>query len=410
MGRFDLHPFSTLFTPPSNHSALDNQPSVSIKNNPARLVFIDVLRAYAILMMLQGHFVDTLLAPAFRNPESIVFSTWSFMRGMTAPVFFTVTGLVFIYLMMRDGRPLSENTRVNKGLRRGLFLVGVGYLLKFNFLAFLKGYISSWFWAADVLQVIGFALMALVGVAALRERVGGSLTLWMLVLGTVTFFADAYFSAATWDNAPRLLAHYLTTKYGSNFVLVPWLGYAFYGGALGTLLSRRPQLAFGHVLPVLMLVLGVLLHLFSADALVALHKLTQWDYLPLVFGKFFLFWRLGHVLIVISLFMWAIPRVGKIPSLITKIGSETLTVYGAHYVILYGTWVSFGLKQAIGYRTLDPIPCAIGALLFVLAHVWMIANIEAIRAFLDDTVAAVRSLFAEAFKVANAWVLKKVSR
>lgn len=361
-------------------------------------------------MMLQGHFVDTLLAPAFRNPESIVYATWSFMRGMTAPVFFTVTGLVFVYLMMRDGRPLSENTRVKKGLRRGLFLVGVGYILKFNFLAIFVGYISPWFWTADVLQVIGFALMALVGVAALRERVGGPLALWMLALGTITFFADAYFTGTTWENTPRLLAHYLTMDYGSNFVLVPWLGYAFYGGALGMLLSRRPQLAFGHVLPALMLVLGVLLHLFSADALVALHKLTQWDYLPLMFEKFFLFWRLGHVLIVISLFMWAIPRIGKIPSLITKVGGETLTVYGAHYVILYGTWLGLGVKQVIGYRSLDPIPCAIGALLFVLAHVWMIANIEAIRAFKDEKVAVLRAFFAEAFKGANAWILKKVSR
>lgn len=361
-------------------------------------------------MMLQGHFVDTLLAPAFRNPDSVVFATWSFMRGMTAPVFFTVTGLVFIYLLLRDGRPLSENTRVKKGLRRGLFLVGVGYLLKVNFPALLVGYISPWFWAADVLQVIGFALMALIGVAALRERVGGSLALWMLALGTGTFFLDPYFSENTWESVPRLLAHYLTLDFGSNFVLVPWLGYAFFGGALGTLLSRRPQLAFGHILPAVMFVVGFLLHFFSWNMLVGLHQLTEWEFLPSLFNDNHLFWRLGHVFIVIAMFMWAIPRIGKIPTLITKIGGETLTVYGAHYVVLYGTWLGFGLKQIIGYRTLSPVPCAIGALLFVLSAVWMIANIEVLRAFKDQKVAVMRTYLLNTFRSINSWVLEKVSR
>ena len=34
-----------------------------------RLYFIDIVRAIAILMMLQGHFVDTLLDPQFRNDD-----------------------------------------------------------------------------------------------------------------------------------------------------------------------------------------------------------------------------------------------------------------------------------------------------------------------------------------------------
>ncbi len=58
-----------------------------------RLQFIDAIRAYAILMMLQGHFVDTMLAYRYRDLENALYSTWFFMRGMTAPIFFTVTGL-----------------------------------------------------------------------------------------------------------------------------------------------------------------------------------------------------------------------------------------------------------------------------------------------------------------------------
>ena len=141
-------------------------------------------------MMLQGHFVDTLLASNYRNPESTIYYLWSFMRGMTAPIFFTVTGLVFIFLLLRDGRPLMENKRVKKGLTRGLFLLYIGYLLKINFPALLTGYISPWVWTIDVLHVIGLALIGLIAVCAIREVVGGSLALWMLFFGAATFLID----------------------------------------------------------------------------------------------------------------------------------------------------------------------------------------------------------------------------
>jgi uncharacterized membrane protein len=76
-----------------------------------RIVFIDALRAYAILMMLQGHFTDTMLAVEYRDPANFLYGLWYFMRGLTAPIFFFSTGLVFIYLLLKDGRPLSENIR-----------------------------------------------------------------------------------------------------------------------------------------------------------------------------------------------------------------------------------------------------------------------------------------------------------
>ena len=66
-----------------------------------RLYFIDAIRAFAILMMLQGHFIDTLLAIEYRDPDNIAYSTWLYFRGITAPVFFTISGLIFTYLLIK---------------------------------------------------------------------------------------------------------------------------------------------------------------------------------------------------------------------------------------------------------------------------------------------------------------------
>ena len=344
-----------------------------------RIVFIDVLRAYAILMMLQGHFVDTLLAEQFRNPDSTLYYVWSFMRGMTAPIFFTVTGLVFVFLLLRDGRPMRENTRMKKGLRRGVFLLYVGYLLKVNFPALLVGYLSPWIWAIDVLHIIGLALIGLITLCALRELVGGSLFIWMIVFGAGTFLIDPFFTENSWAETPRFFANFLTRDFGSNFTVVPWLGFAFFGGAIGAIINKRPNWAFSHWLPILLLAFGFTLTVGSWQMLVNLYELTGWEYLPVLFNNNYLFWRLGHVFIVMALFMWGIPRLGKMPYLVTKIGSETLTIYGVHYVILYGTWLGVGLSQIIGYRTMSPIACIIGAALFVFAHIMLIKHIEFFR-------------------------------
>ena len=344
-----------------------------------RIVFIDVLRAYAILMMLQGHFVDTLLAEAYRDTSSSFYALWSFMRGMTAPIFFTVTGLVFTYLLLRDGRPLMENKRVKKGLHRGFYLLGIGYLLKINFPALLIAEISPWVWAIDVLHIIGIALIGIIVVVGIREFVGGSLAIWMLAFGTATFLIDPFFTENTWNHLPQFLANFLTRDFGSNFTMVPWLGFAFFGGALGYGISRKPQLAFTHWFPIFIMAFGWVLTLGSGQMLINLHELTGWDYLPVLFNNNYLFWRLGHVLITMSIFMWVLPRIGKIPSIISKVGGETLTIYGVHYVILYGTWLGLGLTQILGYRSLSPTFAIIGAITFVGLHVLMIAYIEPIR-------------------------------
>ena len=66
-----------------------------------RLFFIDAVRAFAILMMLQGHFIDTLLNPIYRDESNMMYHIWSYSRGITAPTFFTISGLVFLYLLLK---------------------------------------------------------------------------------------------------------------------------------------------------------------------------------------------------------------------------------------------------------------------------------------------------------------------
>ena len=87
-----------------------------MSNSKSRLFFLDAIRAWAILMMLQGHFIDGLLDNAFRDNSNMLFATWKYFRGITAPVFFTVSGFIFTFLLIRSPQTGWSNPRVKKEL------------------------------------------------------------------------------------------------------------------------------------------------------------------------------------------------------------------------------------------------------------------------------------------------------
>lgn len=128
------------------------------------------MRAWAILMMLQGHFIDGLLDPVFRDSSNSVYNVWLYFRGITAPVFFTVSGFIFTYLLIRVPQNGMENPRVSKGIRRGLQLLAIGYLLRLNLGGLFKGEIYNSFYLVDVLHCIGLSILGLIGIYLLTAN------------------------------------------------------------------------------------------------------------------------------------------------------------------------------------------------------------------------------------------------
>lgn len=70
-----------------------------------RLAFIDLARSIAIFMMLEGHITGELLSSQYRAENSAFYQLWRQVHGYTSPLFFTISGLVFAYLLTQ---PLPE--------------------------------------------------------------------------------------------------------------------------------------------------------------------------------------------------------------------------------------------------------------------------------------------------------------
>ncbi len=327
-----------------------------------RIIFIDLMRAFAVLQMVQGHTTDVLLANSFRNMDNPVFAFWLFMRGMTAPIFMFTAGTVFIYLFRLVNEPLKKNPRAFKGLKRFLLLIFLGYLLRYptpTLVVFKNITPEQWkiFFAVDVLQLIGFGILFLLILAYIAEKT--NLKDYIVFSAGALLFIVSYlpFSHINWlEFLPAPLAGYMYQGTGSNFPLFPWVAYVIAGGILGSYLAKNPNvfksakfslnLALFGIGFVLLAVLGNETEVFFTGTS------SFWTTSPNL-----IFFRIGIVLILNSIVSFISLKIDTIPKILILIGRNTLLIYIVHLCILYGSAWNPGLillfdRSFTGWETL----------------------------------------------------------
>lgn len=315
-------------------------------------------------MMLQGHFIDTLLDVSYRDESNTAFQIWKYFRGITAPTFFTISGLIFSYLLIKAKKSGNVSKRMRKGLVRGLMLIGIGYLLRVPIFEWLVGKFNSYFLVIDVLQCIGLSLILIVVIYRLTLKKTLIFSILMLIFGLVIFITEPLYRHLELIYLPKLFSNYLTKDYGSVFTILPWFGYVAFGGFISTLFYRyldRPKFKMGIVLG--FFAVGILLILKSSWLLMKIHYITDIQLFKDAAWYNYLFTRLGNVLILFSLFYLAEKYIKQ--PLILRIGQKTLSIYVIHFIIIYGSFTGFGLHQIIG-KILVPWQAVIGALAFLI--------------------------------------------
>lgn len=336
-----------------------------MEKKKTRLYFIDAIRAWAILMMLQGHFVDGLLDHAFRDNSHTGYTLWKYFRGITAPVFFTVSGFIFTYLLIRVPQKGLDNPRVKKGIKRGLELLFIGYLLRLNLGGLLQAKLYDAFFLVDVLHCIGLSLLVIIGIYLLTyTRKAFVFPLALLVLTLTLFVFEPVYASMSFSALPDALANYLTRANGSVFTLVPWLGYTAFGAFVSLFFKKfgeRNDLYLWAI--AISAIVGLGLIFLSSDFFVALYGLTGVSVFKSISMNNYLFIRLGDVCVVFALFMLARRWVTQRTFL--KIGQSTLSIYVIHFIILYGSFTGLGLYRFF-HHSLTPTITIIGAIAFMI--------------------------------------------
>ncbi len=329
-----------------------------------RLFFIDAMRAWAILMMLQGHFIDGLLDPVFRDRENMVFNVWLYFRGITAPVFFTVSGFIFTYLLIRVPQKGLENPRVKKGIRRGLQLLLIGYLLRMNIFGLFSGHIYNSFYLVDVLHCIGLSILAIIGVYLFSVNRNKYLFPGILLSVTILLFLfEPVYKQWSFAFLPDALANYFTKANGSVFTIIPWLGYATIGGFISILFTRFKDLKYLYPMAIsIAAAVGLSLIFYSSSGFVSLYETTGIGLFKLIERNNYLFIRLGDVFVVFAIFMLLRKLMSN--STILKVGASTLSIYVIHFIVLYGSFTGLGLYRFF-HHELDPQLIIPGAVAFM---------------------------------------------
>jgi uncharacterized membrane protein len=360
-----------------------------VKAPRERLKFIDMARSIAILLMLEGHFIGLTLGQYYRDENNLVYATWNFVRGFTAPMFFTVTGVVFVYLLTNNVQAgYFKNRRVKKGFQRSMELLFWGYALQLNIQnidQYISGNVSNWVYAFHVLQSIGIGIAFLLLIFGLYKLIGkGGLWFYYFLSATTLFGFYPYLK-----NLPE--ETYLLTDWplfiqnmikgpDSVFPIVPWVAFTLYGGMVGALLNRFHEHVRKDWFPITFIGLGLALNLFGYTIFETVDLIFKYIYtdssIDLSFNSW-LYGRLGQVLIVIGILMFIEKYVNVKDSLFLKVGQNTLQIYIVHVIVLYSGIFGIGLNHILK-ESLTPFQAIFSALSFIVVFVIFTKYLEAL--------------------------------
>ena len=369
-----------------------------------RLKFIDMARSIAIILMLEGHFTGAALADEYRKSEYFLYNFWHNLHGLTSPLFFTVTGLIFVYLLSANNEiNYLENIRVKKGFKRVRQLIFWGYLIQLNLWSIGKSiYYGSkfhleWLYAFHVLQSIGVGIFFLLLIYGIYKWIGkGALYWYYLIAGLLLFIGYAYLKnyilmeeQLVTDHikdkptyfpagAPEIIQNLFYGEF-SDFSIARYGGYTILGGMLGSIIRINQQNALKAWFGFSFILIGILLAVFSQGIFQSIDSFTEIIGLTDV-GVFELnttsFIRFGQVMAFIGILMLVDKYFNIKSNLFLKIGQNTLPIYVIHVIILYGGIAGFGLTPHLFNRDLHPIYAFGISVLFIILFIVFVKYIE----------------------------------
>lgn len=344
----------------------------------SRIIFLDLLRAFAVIAMIQGHTVDILLRQSYRGEDSFIYYLWNFNRGLTAPIFLFTAGCVFTFIFRNKKLPFTENPRVKKGLIRGVVLIIIGYLIKWpsmDIVHYTNISQKSWqgFYAIDVLQLIGVGIILLLFLFYLQEKFRLNLYRLLISLIILILLLSILCELVNWyAYLHPFPAGYLFMGDGAKFPLLPNLVYILAGAVLGYYITlNRDSINYSNLRKTL-LSCGILLILIY-ELLNFFHHLTGNPLNILSKTSNVVFIRTGMVVLIVLFIMEISTKVRKLPKFVEVTGTYTLLIYVVHLFILYGSTWNRGIAYYYGqsFSFTESVLSALGliCLMVLLAYI-----------------------------------------
>jgi uncharacterized membrane protein len=369
---------------------MSDQPSSSPATpQRKRLDYIDLLRGWAVIVMVETHVFNATLTEAIKADD--FFGYIKFLNGLVAPSFLFASGLAYAVTTRRKVNDyLSFGKPLFKQFGRLLFVLALGYLLhlpKFNYAQIIElSEERPWriFFQADVLQCIAVSLMFM---QLLLLMLKNERRLYLTLLGVtvgIVFLTPIIWGIDFWPTLPKFVAGYMNGSHFPNFPgfpVFPWSAFLFAGSVFGYF-SLRAKDAGSERQPSTNETTMMRRSLWFAIAVIVLSFLIEplaaaayptYDYW--MFSPSFYMMRLGLVLLLCVWMFFFEKRKGVSPrSPVTLIGRESLIVYATHLLLIYGNFSTFNffkrVNHSFGYVEATITTVLLLALMYGLAYFW----------------------------------------
>ncbi len=309
-----------------------------------RLVYLDLIRVIAMIMMILGHSFFDLVRANLININVFPWVVWEFLRGLTAPIFLFVSGIVQVFANKRVEGKLPK-AKVHKRIRTALLLIFLAYFLNFPVQRAFHIFFQTTdalinFFQVNILQLTGITLLWLLLYFVLTKD-NRQLGFISLVTGIIIFALTPFVHLVDWfEILPLPIAPYFSLVKGSYFTIFPFSGFLFWGVAFGTYLERYPleyrakiMLRKGFYLGILLLPLGFVIY-----SLINLLNLPFFDVFKANPGMSII--RLACIGLGLSLIVLIYQKYLVKYQIINKVsfilGKNALFVYVVHLIVLYG--------------------------------------------------------------------------
>lgn len=328
-----------------------------------RYHFVDLLKAYAVLMMVQGHLVEALLNPADKGTS--LYQFLHFLRGLTAPAFLMGAGFGLFFSFVRKSEK-PTGLLIRQKIQRVLPIVAIGYFLHLPYLSAAKIFFTltgdDWqrFLQCDILQTIGFTVLILqIVFTIIRHRAAITAAALLLIIPVLALTpAMKHFSGL-----PLVLNQIVSGARGSPFPVFPFSAYLLAGVALGGLFLILAEKFNNLVAGAGLITAGIVLATAA----------------NLISDPFLFYVRTGLLTVLCGMLVLLGNEANATKAFFINIGKESLLVYVVHIMIVYGSVLNKGLVYYFGGR-LNAVPAAILAIALIVAMVLLAMGWSRVKA------------------------------
>lgn len=332
------------------NTRIEKYRNMQLANSAGRIDALDLYRFIAIVLMIQGHTIFAIAEPAYISNVKMGWEIWTFIRGLTAPIFMMISGAVNVFANKRlpDGR--VDNKKVLKRIRTAIILLITAYASTFPLgsLRFLGSFdYKYWlfYFQTNILHITAVCLIIL-QIFQKLSRNDKHLFRYCFAYASFSLGIAWFVQMVDWyELLPLYLAPYLSYKHGAIYALYPVSAYFFFGVCLGVVLRNTPKdklfdtiFKKGVLLGLIMLLIGWFVY----------WKLDMVDYpyctVSLV-NPGLMILRMGIVLMVFPLIVILHDKIKSFSWLYLTLSKKSFFLFVVHLIVIYGCAAFYGINH-----------------------------------------------------------------